>query len=220
VDSDHGRSSLDDSALQCIRYRARRLMQQADFAPYDGEDLEQELTTHLLAQLPKYDAARGAFSTFVDRVIAHKAADMLYARSAQCRDPRLRISSLEGTFRMHEGMVVPLLDLELEDAMKVQRGLSERSALEEAELRADLARALAALTPEQVDLCRQLLTSTITEISNATGVPRPTLYDRVARIRAAFARAGLGEYVGRLDRAARASAGDPREEQLRPEDQA
>ena len=81
------------------------------------------------------------------------------------------------------------------------------------ELRIDLERAMAALSPEQRDLCRRLLTSTVAEISAATGVPRPTLYDRMRQIRAAFERAGLREYVRGSDIPTRLPVSNPRRDE-------
>jgi DNA-directed RNA polymerase specialized sigma24 family protein len=91
----------------------------------------------------------------------------------------------------------------------VQRGISAPSPYAEAEFRIVLERAMAALTPEQRDLCRRLLTATIAEISAATGVPRPTLYDRRTQIKAAFERAGLREYVRRPDTSTRVPVSNP-----------
>jgi hypothetical protein len=112
--------------------------------------------------------------------------------------------------RLQDGGEVLMEDMDLDDAVQVQRGIGRRSPQEEADLRVDLQRALAALTPEQRDLCLRLLTSTIAEISVATGVPRPTLYDRKTQIKAAFERAGLNEYVRRPDTSARVPVSNPR----------
>lgn len=208
--ADSSRRALDAYALACIKHKAYQLVGQAGFAADDLEDIEQDLRLHLFEQLPKYDPTRGAFSTFVDRVVGNKAADILDARFAARRDCRIQVSSLDDTVRLREGGEVPVLDLDLEDAMRVQRGISAPSPYAEAELRIVLERAMAALTPEQRDLCRRLLTATIAEISAATGVPRPTLYDRLRQIRAAFERAGLKEYLRGSDIPARLPVSNPR----------
>ena len=201
--ADSSRRALDAYALACIKHKAYQLVGQAGFTADDVEDLEQELAVHLFEQLPKFDPARGAFSTFVDRVVDHKAADILDARFAARRDCRIYVGSIDDTVRLREGGEVPITDLDLEDAVHVQRGISDPSPYAEAELGIDLERAMAALTPELRDLCRRLLTATIAEISAATGVPRPTLYDRLRQIRGAFERAGLKEYVRGSDIPAR-----------------
>ena len=201
--ADSSRRALDAYALACIKHKAYQLVGQAGLTADDLEDLEQELTIHLFEQLPKFDPTRGAFSTFVDRVVDHKAADILDARFAACRDCRLRVGSIHDPVRLQDGGEVLVEDMDLDDAVQVQRGIGGRSPHEEADLRIDLERALAALTPEQRDLCLRLLTSTIAEISATTGVPRPTLYDRLRRIRVAFERAGLREYVRRPDTSTR-----------------
>ena len=208
--ADSSRRALDAYALACIKHKAYQLLGQAGFTADDVEDLEQELTVHLFEQLPKYDPTRGAFSTFVNRVVDHKAADILDARFAARRDCRIFVGSIDDTVGLREGGEVPIMDLDLEDAVHVQRGIADPSPHAEAELRIDLERAMAALTPEQRDLCRRLLTATIAEISAATGVPRPTLYDRLRQIRAAFERAGLKEYIRGSDIPARLPVSNPR----------
>jgi len=209
VGADSSRKTLDEYALTCIRHKAYQLVGQAGFTADDLEDLEQELTIHLFEQLPKFNPARGAFSTFVDRVVGHKAADILDARFAARRDCRIYVGSIDDTVRLREGGEVPIIDLDLEDAVHVQRGISAPSPHAEAEFRINFERAIAALTPEQRDLCQRLLTATIAEISAATGVPRPTLYDRLRQIRAAFERAGLKEYVRRPDTSTRVPVSNP-----------
>ena len=207
--ADSSRRALDAYALACIKHKAYQLVGQASFTADDLEDLEQELTIHLFEQLPKFDPTRGAFSTFADRVVDHKAADILDARFAACRDCRLRVGSIHDPVRLQDGGEVLVEDMDLDDAVQVQRGIGGRSPHEEADLRIDLKRALATLTPEQRDLCLWLLTSTIAEISATTGVPRPTLYDRLRRIRVAFERAGLREYVRRPDTSTRVPVSNP-----------
>jgi len=206
---DHDVPELGPYAVQLIRCKARQLVGQAGFTADDLEDIEQDLRLHLFEQLSKYDPARGAFSTFVDRVVDHKAADILDAQFAACRDCRIYVGSIDDTLRLREGGEVPIIDLDLEDAIHVQRGIGDPSPQAEAELKIDLERAMAALTPEQRDLCRRLLTSSIAEISATTGVPRPTLYDRLRRIRVAFERAGLREYVRRPDTSTRVPVSNP-----------
>ena len=142
-------------------------------------------------------------------MVDHKAADILDAQFAACRDCRIYVGSIDDTLRLREGGEVPIIDLDLEDAIHVQRGIGDPSPQAEAELKIDLERAMAALTPEQRDLCRRLLTSSIAEISATTGVPRPTLYDRLRRIRVAFERAGLREYVRRPDTSTRVPVSNP-----------
>jgi len=210
VGADSSRRALDAYAEACIKHKAFQLVGQGGFTADDVEDLEQELRVHLFEQLPKFDPTRGAFTTFVDRVLTHKAADILDARFAARRDCRIQVGSLDDTVRLREGGEVPIIDLDLEDAIHVHRGISTPSPYEEAERSIDLERAMAALTPEQRDLCRRLMTATIAEISAATGVPRPTLYDRLRQIRAAFERAGLREYVRGSDISARLPVSNPR----------
>ena len=94
VDSDFSRKALDDYAVSCIKHHARTLCRKEGFVPEDLHDLEQELTIHLWEQLDKFDPSRGKLTTFVDRVVRNKAADLLEARQAACRDCRFDLCSL------------------------------------------------------------------------------------------------------------------------------
>jgi len=59
------------------------------------------------------------------------------------------------------------------------------------DLRHDLSHAMGALPPHLVFLCRRLATGTVTEVARDTGMSRPSVYDGIAKIRAALIKAGL-----------------------------
>ena len=59
-------------------------------------------------------------------------------------------------------------------------------------LRHDVACVIGGLPAHLVLLCDRLAIDTVTEVANATGTSRPSIYDAVAKVRAALARVGIG----------------------------
>jgi RNA polymerase sigma factor (sigma-70 family) len=197
VGADHDRNALDAYAVSSINQHAQQLIRRAGFVPEDLHDIKQQLTIHLWQHLDGFDPTRGSFTTFIDRVVRHKAADILEARQAACRDCRLEVGSLQATAATDDGEEVLVEDIAEADAVRIQRGLGHDGFERGIELRIDLARALAALTPAQVDLCRRLLASdwNVSRVAADMGVSRPTLYAAIRQIRSVFAKAGLREHL-------------------------
>lgn len=54
---------------------------------------------------------------------------------------------------------------------------------------------LADLSPQDREIRQRLMSGTITEVSEETGIPRGTLYDMLARLRERFEAAGLCDYL-------------------------
>jgi RNA polymerase sigma-70 factor, ECF subfamily len=86
---------LDEYAKTQIRVRARQLIRKPGFTSSDREDIEQELTLHLLQHIGKHDATRGCLHTFVSRIIKNKAASIIRQRHALRRDPDRNECSLD-----------------------------------------------------------------------------------------------------------------------------
>ena len=85
---------LGDYALKLIRTRARELCRRADFTPADYDDVEQELVMDLLKRFPKFNPAIAKEVTFVQRIVDHKVASLIDARSAKRREHGARVASL------------------------------------------------------------------------------------------------------------------------------
>ncbi len=193
--SDSSRKELDAEAFQIIRRKALQLIGRAGVSTDDREDIEGDLTLHVLEQLDKFDPTRGRLGAFVTRVVEHKAEDILDARCTARRDYRLDVCSLSDTVQTADGEEVAIEDIAREDAVRSQHSVGELSLEEEVARKVDLERLLAHLPPEQQDLCRRLMSATISEVAAALGVPRTTLYGPLARLRAIFEEAGLREYL-------------------------
>jgi RNA polymerase sigma factor (sigma-70 family) len=193
--SDSSRRAPDRYAVNLIREKARQLVGNYGFTESDREDIVQDLTADLLSRLPKFDSSRASWHTFVDRVVNHRVARLIEFKQAAMRDCRLQVSSLSETVTTPSGEEISLEDFAHEDAVRSQHGVAEPPMEDQAALRIDLERAMAALTPEERDLCVRLMTSTMSEIAAAMGIPRPTLYERRRKIQAVFEQAGLKEYL-------------------------
>ena len=193
--SDSSRKELDAEAFQIIRRKALQLIGRAGVSTDDREDIEGDLTLHVLEQLAKFDPTRGRLGAFVTRVVEHKAEDILDARCTARRDYRLDVCSLSDTVQTANGEEVSIEDIAHEDAVRSQHSVGELSLEEQVARKVDLERLLAHLPAEQQDLCRRLMSATISEVAAALGVPRTTLYGPLARLRAIFEEAGLREYL-------------------------
>lgn len=193
--ADSSRTGLDPYVANLIRRKARQLVGHYGFAPSDREDIEQDLTADLLRRMRNFDASRSGFRTFATRVVEHAVARIVEYRTAAVRDCRLEVRSLQETIAVGDGEQLPVEDLPHEDASLVQRGHPSGATPDEQDLRIDLDRALARLTPEQRELCLQLMTSTISEIASAKGVSRARLYEIRREIQAVFEQVGLREYL-------------------------
>ncbi len=64
--------------VQQIRFHAKRLKQHKCFVEYDLEDIEQELLCDIWSYLDQYDKNRGAFSTFITKLVQSRANNLLH----------------------------------------------------------------------------------------------------------------------------------------------
>jgi len=201
VGADSSRTTLDAYAVSCIKQHAWRLVRRAGIPLSDFPDVVRDLTVHLWEQLDKFDPSRGKRTTFIDRVVRNKAADLLEARRAACRDCRLEMESIHDVVSVDGNEDACLEDLAEIDAVRSQQGLSHDPFERGIELRVDLVRALARLTPEQLDLCRRLLEDpNRSRVAADLGISRDKLYESIHKIRAIFEQAGLRAHLGENSR--------------------
>jgi RNA polymerase sigma-70 factor (ECF subfamily) len=186
---------LDESAINLIRYKARRLVEHEGFTESDLPDIEQDLALDVLRRLSRYDPRRAGARTFVSRIVDNHVATLIEFRKAHMRDYRREAGSLDERMVDAGGNVgdpIPLVRSKTYTKAVLE---SARLAEKLRTLRIDLERVLAALPAEQRALCERLRTATVAEISRETGVPRGTLYERIGEIRSGFEKAGLAVYV-------------------------
>jgi RNA polymerase sigma-70 factor (ECF subfamily) len=186
---------LDDYAVNLIRYKARQLSGRVGFVEADCDDLEQDMVMDLLRRLPRFDPARAKRETYIARIVEHRVATIIEAHKAGLRDYRRVAGSLDER-RPDDGGASgdspPVLD---QDAYRRESLASARRDEDLHNLRRDLEQAFGELPPELRALCLRLFTSTVSEISRETGVPRGTVYESIQKLRTRFEHAGLAAYL-------------------------
>ncbi len=150
-------------ALRAAQVRSAACVATAGLPAAEREDLEQEALMWVWRALPHYDPSRSSLRTFIERVIANRFASLLRARRRQLR-------------------LVPLED----------QHLATRDGIPMVEFRSDLQRVEGSLPECDRRLLPLLMEYNPTDASRELGIARSTVYQRIRRIRAAFADAGFG----------------------------
>ena len=185
-------TGIDTYAARLIRIKAHQLLGKAGFTENDRHDLEQELIIDLLQRMRHFNPAKAKKTTFIARIVERHIATLLEARHAQCRDWRLCRVSLNTPHENDKGDTWELIDRVDSQGIlgNCEPDIRESSANN---LHMDIERVLDTLPEDLRDLCERLRESNMAEIARETGVARTTLYDKLARIREAFRKAGLDD---------------------------
>jgi len=149
----------------------------------------------LLRRLPKFNPERAQLNTFIARVVEHKVATIIEARKAGIRDYRLCNCSLNDCLEDEEGGSVERIETTDQEDYLLRTGKLSRPAAELRDLSIDVRKVIEQLPPKLRELCRRLMTDTVTRISHETGIPRGTIYEFIKNLRAIFEDAGLRDYL-------------------------
>lgn len=186
---------LDGYAVKLIRHKARQLIGRAGLVDADRDDLEQDMAIDLLRRLPRFDPTRAKRETFIARVVEHRVATIIEGQKAGLRDYRRVAGSLDERHEGADGSIgdsAPVLD---QDTYRRETLAAANRDEDLHALRQDLEKAIGDLPPDLRDLCARLLTSSVSEVSRETGVPRGTVYESIQKLRTRFERAGLAAYL-------------------------
>ncbi|OQA29868.1 MAG: Sigma-70 region 2 [Verrucomicrobia bacterium ADurb.Bin345] len=82
------RTEITQDDLVSIRVAARGLAGRHGYSLSDFEDIAQDLALHVLERMGEYDPGRGAWSTFLKRVLRNKISHLIEYRTFQKRDYR------------------------------------------------------------------------------------------------------------------------------------
>lgn len=186
---------IDAYTVRLITFKAKQLSAHPGFSHADREELEQELLLDLLLRQPKYDPGRAQNSTFVARVVEHRAATLIEERKAGLRDYRLQAFSLNDHIEDEDGGCCERSETFDQDDYLLRTGRQSRSSIELRDLGIDVRSVIDQLPPKLRDLCQRLMRDSITDVSRETGIPRSTLYGVIDKVRVAFKDAGLEAYL-------------------------
>jgi RNA polymerase sigma-70 factor (ECF subfamily) len=205
---DNRYEGLDENAVKLIRHKARQLVGRAGLVAADRDDLEQDMVMDLLRRLPRFDPAKAKRETFIARIVEHRVATIIETQKAGLRDYRCNAGSLDER-RADEGGgtgdMPPVLD---QDSYRRETLEAARQDEDLRDLRRDMAMVVEDLPSDLRELCRRLLTSTVSEVSRETGVPRGTIYESVQKLRSRFEKAGLAAYLDGSDTSRREPVGN------------
>ena len=175
---------IDASATSLIQFKARQLTRRRGFNRSDHEDLQQQITLHLLNQAHHYDPARGSINTFVARVVDSCVAMIL-------RDAR----------RLKRGAGIRTTSL---DEAALRAGGTPTDEQQEEQVAHKVRSVLDKLPPELQDIARRLMGAndaatdsagvSVSAIARDLGVSRRQVHNAIQKLRSYFEDAGLHEF--------------------------
>jgi hypothetical protein len=161
----------DEIVRRVVVHKVHELKRLSCLHDWEVDDLDQQLTLHLLESCAKYSTDRGPFVPFAVVVVEHRAASLIRNELAQKRgaEQRQRQRHLDDT-------VLAVVD-------------------DTADLKFDLARCFAALPESTRRFAETLMYESMSEAAHSLNQPRTTLYEERARAKALFERSGLEKYL-------------------------
>ena len=189
---------IDAYAKALIECKARELIGTYDVQDADLQDIEQQLYLDLLERLPKYNPRKGKITTFMQRVVERKIANILRDLNAGKQILMQTAVSLHEIVGLDEfGDAVALSETIAADEHRGRMGKRLRPPDEEMALNSELHALLKSLPDQLQRVCRLIMAGhSMTEIARREGMSRSTLYERViGPLREAFQNAGMKNYL-------------------------
>ena len=190
MDANKKQYGINDYAEDLIHHKARQLVGTAGFTRDDVEDLEQEMRLGLLERLPKFDPSKATYNTFVSRLIERKISNLIRHRMREIRDFRCEEGSIHDVVECGDEKV-ERIETVTQDEQDFRLGKHMRSEEERRDLKLDIPLVLSKLPPDLRKLAELLQTLSITEAAHDLGIARPTVYDRLKRLRQTFEELGI-----------------------------
>jgi transcriptional regulator of acetoin/glycerol metabolism len=126
-------------------------------------------------------------------VVNNRAATLIEARTAGCRDHRLCQRSLdEPLTQSGYGQLSETIAVDEYDSRMGRRSLSWH---EHTDLRVDIQRVIDRLPMELGVIACLLATDSICQVARRLGLSRSTIYRRIEQLRTAFLCVGLDQYI-------------------------
>ena len=193
--------AIDSTLLAAVRTKSATLAGTYGFSVTDRDDISQELLLDGWLRLRKFDPTKSSRRGFLRRVVGNRVATLLDAQRAACRDYRSCQRSLNEKIEFTAGDFVELGETVSTDDYEARIGRRALSSRDRAELLIDVAKVIAILPRELAAIANLLRSAGVGETAHQLGVPRSTMYRRIADIRVVFENAGLHLYLNCLDRA-------------------
>jgi RNA polymerase sigma factor (sigma-70 family) len=132
----------------------------------EREDIQQDLHFALWIRVGRFDASRGAPSTFLRRVAENESRKIIANRIAACRDYRRCVG--------------------LDDRRVTCQSRNPFRREERLILRLDIGRFIESLPPKLRRVVIALKTCSPTEVAGQLGISRETVYERIHELRTRF----------------------------------
>lgn len=180
-------------ARTLIRIKARQLRRRPSFRELEQADIEQDLTLYLLSQAEHFDPARGALSTFIDRVVESGAAILARERKREKRLPAegVEVESLATVVDQSDGPPASLATLVSSDDLQRRNGVATLTDAELFEVIEGVGYTIASLPPELQQICRALMNHSKAATMRELGMSRRAFDVAMDLLRQHFAGAGL-----------------------------
>lgn len=175
-----------------VEFLGRKAARSCELNREDRQDFEQELQQHLLDRLRLFDAERASRRTFIARIAANKALNMIEHRHAKMRNPN-QVVSLDDPLDPSDVDSGTYGDVLAADRVVGGRPDSGSECERKVLLRIELETALNDLPPELRALCDLIGEGeSVTEMAQRLGIHRDTVDRRRAKIREILRARGLG----------------------------
>lgn len=179
-----------------IRIKAKQISRRADFSVSDQEDIEQELTLHLLTHIEKFDPERASLNTFITRVVDCGVSMLLRKRQSKKRMPGddASVVSLEIPIDqpcgppISQGAVITSVDL---DRRTLGRSRNEK---DDFDTESSLDTAIESLPPELRLICQTLKLQSRSQAARTLGISRRQLTKQIELIREQLELAGFEKF--------------------------
>lgn len=189
---------LHPYAKTFIECKTRQLIGKCGIRDIDLKDVEQELHTDLFRRIAKFNSDKAKLTTFIQRVVEHKIANILRDRCSGKSIANRQCLSLDSTVQTDDstGREITLGDCVSSDQFERFCRGKTRSRQEEWELAADVRQVVGTLPEDLQAACELLLEGmSISETARHTGIKRATFYQNVIEpLREAFREADLESY--------------------------
>ena len=186
------RSALTTEYVRTLlKIKAKQLSRWPEFRRTDPADIEHDLIAHVLGQADNYDAARSAPNTFITRVVETAAAMLVRDRARIKRAAGYRTASLDAPLVSRNGDETTMAALMEEKHLRRRCGGEVHDDRQDAELSADVARAMEGLTPRQREIAKRLTKATEASVAREMGISRRQVRNAVLAIRECFRQKGF-----------------------------